>query len=182
LAFGPRGDLYVCDQGNSRVQVFSPRGWAVKGVWGRRAGPADLPPAPPPPGTPGTGAPCAPPADGLRVGDPVPGPAPGEFDHPTDVAVAPDGRVYVADTGNHRLQRADARGRAFEPIDGTVLAAHVFQVRYGPLRGERFVFVPARGRLEQWPAAPAPDPATAAQIRPVAAGLATADDARRAVL
>jgi DNA-binding beta-propeller fold protein YncE len=33
LAFGPKGDLYVVERGNHRVQKFSPAGVSV-GVWG----------------------------------------------------------------------------------------------------------------------------------------------------
>ncbi|MEE9457914.1 MAG: 6-bladed beta-propeller, partial [bacterium] len=34
-----------------------------------------------------------------------PGAAAGEFNAPTGIAVAPNGNVYVADAGNHRVQR-----------------------------------------------------------------------------
>jgi DNA-binding beta-propeller fold protein YncE len=39
-----------------------------------------------------------------------PGAGPGQFDQPTDVAVGPNGHVYVADTFNHRVQWLDADG------------------------------------------------------------------------
>jgi sugar lactone lactonase YvrE len=35
----------------------------------------------------------------------------GQFASPSDVAVAPDGTVYVADSGNHRIQRFSATGQ-----------------------------------------------------------------------
>jgi len=37
--------------------------------------------------------------------------APRGFNEPWDVAVAPDGTIYVADTWNHRIQKLDAEGR-----------------------------------------------------------------------
>ena len=42
------------------------------------------------------------------------GSGPGQFVRPTGLAVGDDGQLWVADTGNHRLQRFDAEG---EPLD-----------------------------------------------------------------
>ena len=38
------------------------------------------------------------------------GTAPGEFEKPRDIAIAPDGSLFVADTGNHRIQHMTADG------------------------------------------------------------------------
>jgi sugar lactone lactonase YvrE len=39
------------------------------------------------------------------------GTGPGEFSYPGGMAIAPDGRVYVADQTNHRMQMLDPNGR-----------------------------------------------------------------------
>jgi predicted membrane-bound mannosyltransferase/DNA-binding beta-propeller fold protein YncE len=38
------------------------------------------------------------------------GNAPGEFNMPRDVAIAPDGTIYICDTGNHRIQHINTSG------------------------------------------------------------------------
>ena len=39
-------------------------------------------------------------------------PKPGTLNHPTDVAVHPDGDIYVTDCGNHRVCVFGSRGKA----------------------------------------------------------------------
>jgi DNA-binding beta-propeller fold protein YncE len=43
-----------------------------------------------------------------------PGNAPGQFQRPRDLVVAPDGSLYVADTDNHRIQHLDANGAVLQ--------------------------------------------------------------------
>jgi DNA-binding beta-propeller fold protein YncE len=40
----------------------------------------------------------------------------GELFHPTNLALGPDGSVYVADTGNFRVQKFDSRGKLLQRI------------------------------------------------------------------
>ncbi len=85
VAVGPDGNVYVADSDNHRVQVYGPDGTFLR-AWGSRC---DL----------SAGQGCADP-DGtgpLALGD-------GQFLEPWGLAVAGDGRVYVADTWNHRVQ------------------------------------------------------------------------------
>ena len=124
LAVGPEGDVYVVDSDNHRVQVFDDQGTFLR-AWGSRC---DL----------STGQGCLDPdGDGpLAPGD-------GQFLEPWGVAVSDDGRVYVADTWNHRLQVFD--------IDGT------FQAKWGSygqtaseayhLYGPRDIAVDTSGRV-----------------------------------
>jgi predicted membrane-bound mannosyltransferase/DNA-binding beta-propeller fold protein YncE len=80
IAIAPNGDFYVADAMNHRVQRFSAEG-LVLGEWGSFAAAPEGGAAPP-----------------------------GTFNEPWDVAVGPDGSVYVADTWNHRIQRFTAEG------------------------------------------------------------------------
>ncbi len=91
IAVGPDGNIYVVDSDNHRVQVFDPDGIFLR-EWG---GQCNL----------STGQVCVDPdGDGpLSPGD-------GQFQEPWGIAVAGDGRVYVADTWNHRVQVFDSDG------------------------------------------------------------------------
>ena len=91
IAAGPDGQLYVCDAGNNRVQVFDADGTLVGG-WGSFCDMADYSGCVDPDG------------DGpLSLGD-------GQFKEPWGIDVAPDGTVYVADTWNHRIQHFSSEG------------------------------------------------------------------------
>ena len=80
VAVGAEGSLYVADTWNHRVQVLSLQGQPVR-RWGRLAQ--------------------------VRGNDAS---TFGAFYGPRSVAVSPDGDVYVADTGNDRVQVFDAEG------------------------------------------------------------------------
>ncbi|MGD8738575.1 MAG: 6-bladed beta-propeller, partial [Anaerolineae bacterium] len=84
VAVGPAGNVYVVDSDNSRVQVFDANGAFLR-EWGSYC---DLE----------SGQGCLTPD-----GD-------GQFREPWGLAVSPEGRVYVADTWNHRIQMFDTNG------------------------------------------------------------------------
>lgn len=146
LVISPAGHLYVADSQNHRIQVFDLRGLVLKAIWGKRAAAAEMPPL-----SSSTEDSSSPVEQRIRFGQPQAGEAPGEFDRPWDIAIDREGNAYVADRGNHRLQKFDCRTRRFAIIDGTILSSHFFQVLYGSQNRERFVFILARHRLEQWP-------------------------------
>jgi len=84
VAVGPDGHVYVVDSDNSRVQVFGPDGAFLR-TWGSNCNLA-------------TATGCLD-AEGR-----------GQFQEPWSIAVARDGRIYVADTWNHRIQVFDSDG------------------------------------------------------------------------
>jgi len=124
VAVGPDGRVYVVDSDNGRVQVFDAEGGWLR-EWGS---PCELQ----------SGQGCVDPdGDGpLEVGD-------GQFKEPWGIAVGGDGRVYVADTWNHRIQVFDAKG-VFVAKWGTFgQTTALDSVLYGP----RDVAVDATGRV-----------------------------------
>jgi uncharacterized protein (TIGR03663 family) len=91
IAIGPDGDVYVVDSDNALVQVFRPDGTFVR-QWGGHCNLSD-------------GTDCQDP-DGsgpLAPGD-------GQFQEPWGIAVDKSGRVYVADTWNHRIEVFESDG------------------------------------------------------------------------
>jgi uncharacterized protein (TIGR03663 family) len=91
IAVGPDGNVYVVDSDNHRVEVFDPTGDLLR-AWGGNCNLA-------------TGVGCEDlDGDGPMVtGD-------GQFQEPWGIAVDGDGRVYVSDTWNHRIQVFDGEG------------------------------------------------------------------------
>lgn len=90
VAVGRDGAVYIADTGNHRIRRVTPDG-VITSVAGALL-----------PGFTGDGGP----ASRARLQD------------PTGVAVGPDGTVYIADTGNHRIRRVTPDG-AIATIAGT---------------------------------------------------------------
>jgi DNA-binding beta-propeller fold protein YncE len=168
LATDSAGDLYVADHGNNRIQKLSPNG-TVLAKWGRHGGDGS-----PGSGAGEFRAPRGVAVDrfgdvfvadkennriqkfdsrgrfllmwGRDGGDGTPGRGNGEFHLPYSVAASPSGQIYVADTGNNRLQEFTFAGRFLRRMghnggDGTAGSAPgEFSTPYG-------VGVDCRGNL-----------------------------------
>ena len=111
LAIGPDGNLYVTDV-SQQVAVVSPEGDVVR-TWGERGG------------GPGQFA-----FDPHAPQDP--------FDIPARLAVGPDGRVYVIDTGNRRVEIFDPSGHFLGELEGDV---RMFTPAFIAVDAERDVYV-----------------------------------------
>ena len=112
----------------------------------------------------------------------TPGSTLGSFNEPWDVVVDSHENVYIADKGNHRLQKFDAHSRQFSSIDGSQLRSQVFQVLYGEQQGDRFVYIPARRRLERWDAGLGREPVSLGEVTILNETVPTLDAARQLVL
>jgi sugar lactone lactonase YvrE len=116
LAVDSRGNVFVADSGNHAIRKIDPQGVVTTVAGTGVMGYAD-------------GR-----ADEAR------------FNHPQDVAVAPDGTLYVADTGNHAIRKIAPDGtvstlnalseRVVEVVPGYVVEAGDYQD--GPLSEAKF--------------------------------------------
>ena len=95
------GNIYVADWNNHRIQKLSPEGkFLMKfGEYGKIEEPEDAY------GVTYLGPYIT--AASERAGYP----SPSRLNHPTDVAVDPDGDIYVTDWGNHRVSVFDSEGK-----------------------------------------------------------------------
>ena len=82
VALGTDGSLYIADSGFNRVRKIGPKGIITTIAGGDRSGYF------------GDGGPA------IRAG----------LSNPSDVAVGPDGNIYIADTDNHRIRKITANG------------------------------------------------------------------------
>jgi uncharacterized protein (TIGR03663 family) len=88
IAVAPSGDIYVADTWNHRIQRFDRSGRFIS-TWGAHGDSQ---------GQVGVGS--------------------GQFWGPRDIVVGPDGRLYVSDTGNKRIQVFDSDGSPISALGG----------------------------------------------------------------
>ena len=128
LALDPDGNLYVADKGNHRVRLVIAATGAIRTVAGTgRAGRS---------------------ADGgVATGS--------QLSFPSGLALDPLGRLYIADTGNHRVMRLDADGslqrvagtaeQGFSGDGGSALSARLSSPRGLALDGEGTLLIADAG-------------------------------------
>ena len=71
----------------------------------------------------------------------VAGSAPGELTAPRNVAIAPDGQIFVADSGNNRIQVFDADGQPLTSFGETGAGDGQFNEPWGIAVDDEFVYV-----------------------------------------
>jgi tripartite motif-containing protein 71 len=168
VAIDREGEIYVADAGNGRIQVFSPEGRFLR-QWGGMRAPRGLVVA-------GNrvyatdrltheifmftrqGS-CEKVVGGL-------GREPGQFNEPWGVAVDGSGGLWVADSGNHRIQRLDRDGRPLSQWGDWGAQAGLLSYPAGLALSNDRVFVADRANhriqvfdlkgtlVQQWGAAP----------------------------
>lgn len=124
IEFGPDGNLYVADDGNNRIDVFSPRGEFLRALG--RAVNADQGSATPDVCTAGSGC---------RIGEESG--AAGGMSRPEGLGLDSSGNLYVADSENNRID-------LFAP-DGEFIRAYGLEVNAEPMAANRDVCTPAGG-------------------------------------
>lgn len=82
IAINSRGDVVIADSGNHRIQVTTGSADSLSELPGK-----------------------------FRFTFGKRGSGPGDFEDPTGVALDREDNIYVADSGNHRIQKFDARGQ-----------------------------------------------------------------------
>jgi predicted membrane-bound mannosyltransferase/DNA-binding beta-propeller fold protein YncE len=80
-------------------------------------------------------------ADLIIGGGAAAGPAPGQLLTPRNLAIGPDGRLYVADSGNHRVQLFDSDGRFLYGWGTFGTEPGQFNEPWGIAVDEHFVYV-----------------------------------------
>jgi GT2 family glycosyltransferase/sugar lactone lactonase YvrE len=95
VAVARNGDLYIADTQNNRVRVISQASGLIRTVAGDGQTGAD---------------------DAIGDGGPA---TRAHLDSPTDVVLAPNGDLYIADMGHNRVRKVDARSGVITTVAGT---------------------------------------------------------------
>jgi sugar lactone lactonase YvrE len=99
VAIARNGDIYIADTDNNRVRIVEQSTGLIRTFAGDGIG-----------------------GSGAIIGDGGPA-VHAHLDHPTDVAIAPNGDVYIADMGHHRVRVVDARTGIIATVAGDGLDA-----------------------------------------------------------
>jgi DNA-binding beta-propeller fold protein YncE len=95
--------------------------------------------------------------NGTEIGNP--GEGPGQFEAPSGIAVDPSGRVWVADTGNHRVQVFGAQGEYLSQFGTKGSASGQFEepvgIAFAP-GGEAWALDRHNDNIERWTPGAAP--------------------------
>lgn len=194
VAVAPKGQVYVVERDNHRVQAFSPTGQPLANVGRHGYGPGEFV-QPMNVAVDSHGDVFIADTGNHRVQKLIVdgqgklsvenlwgkfGAGPGEFDYPIGIDFDRDGRIYVGDLGNHRVQVFDRQGRHLLNWGASGLGLGLMNYLYRiSIHGSRaylteadvnrvsiFDIAPLEQRLRAEPIpAPAPPPSTATTVR-----------------